>query len=141
MTTVVVRCWRHGRDVRRSRTSEPTSIRWTRPCVYSSECPHDRGLGECPAVEHDTASKCPSSVSPHAIRRGSIAYSLTSDMPDKVVSDRANVSQRVIEQHYDRPTEREKMEQRREYLDNLQPKVPGIGCRVNPSIKSTMWDR
>jgi hypothetical protein len=58
-------------------------------------------------------------VSPHAIRRGSITHSLNSDMPDKVVSDRANVSQRVIEQHYDRRTEREKMEQRREYLDNL----------------------
>jgi hypothetical protein len=40
-------------------------------------------------------------------------------MPDKVVSDRANVSLQVIEQRYDRRTEREKMEQRREYLDNL----------------------
>jgi hypothetical protein len=40
-------------------------------------------------------------------------------MPDKVVSDRANVSQRVIEQYYDRGTEREKMEQRRDYLDDL----------------------
>lgn len=40
-------------------------------------------------------------------------------MPDKVVSDRTNISPRVIEQHYDRRTEREKMEQRREYLDNI----------------------
>lgn len=40
-------------------------------------------------------------------------------MPDKMVSDRANVSPEVIEQHYDRRSEREKMEQRREYLDNF----------------------
>jgi hypothetical protein len=46
-------------------------------------------------------------------------HSLNNDMPDKVVSDRANVSQRVIEQHYDRRTERENMEQRRAYLDDL----------------------
>jgi len=108
---------------RQGRTKKSTLrtyvYRWTRPCAYSSDCPHDRGMGECTAVEHDTASKCPSSVSPHAIRRGSITHSLNRDMPDKVVSDRANVSQRVIELHYDRRTEREKMEQRREYLDNL----------------------
>jgi hypothetical protein len=40
-------------------------------------------------------------------------------MPDKIVSDRANVSQAVIDQHYDRRSEREKMEQRRDYLDDL----------------------
>jgi integrase len=93
--------------------------RWTRPCTYSSECPHDRDLGECDALGHDEASKCPSSVSPHAIRRGSITHRLNSDMPDKVISDRANVTQRVIEQHYDARTEEERMEQRREYLDDL----------------------
>lgn len=32
-------------------------------------------------------------------------------MPDKVVSDRTNVSPEVIESHYDRRSEREKMEQ------------------------------
>jgi site-specific recombinase XerD len=83
------------------------------------ECPHDRDPGDCEATERDAASKCPSSVSPHAIRRGSITHSLNSDMPDRVVSDRANVSPKVIEQHYDRRTEQERMEQRRDYLDNL----------------------
>lgn len=93
--------------------------RWTRPCAYGQECPHDRDPESCEATEPSAASKCQSSVSPHAIRRGSITYSLNSDLPDKVVSDRANVSPEIIEQHYDQRTEREKMEQRRGYLDNL----------------------
>lgn len=88
----------------------------TRPCEYGQECPHDRDPDECEAVNRDSASKCPSSVSPHAVRRGSITDRLRQDVPDKVVSDRANVSPKVIEQHYDRRTEREKMEQRRHYL-------------------------
>jgi integrase len=92
---------------------------WSRPCAVGNECPHDRDPEDCEAVGYRAASKCPSSVSPHAIRRGSITHSLNNDMPDKVVSDRANVSQAVIDQHYDRRTEREKMEQRRDYLDNL----------------------
>lgn len=117
----------HGRRPllasRRGRTNKTTLrkyvYRWSRPCVVSNECPHDRDPEECEAMETGSASKCPSSVSPHAIRRGSITHSLNNKMPDKVVSDRANVSQAVIDQHYDRRTEREKMEQRREYLDDL----------------------
>jgi integrase len=93
--------------------------RFTRPCVYSDTCPHDRNPKECPAMESNSAAACPSSVSPHAIRRGSITHSLNNEMPDKVVSDRANVSQVIIDEHYDRRTEREKMEQRRGYLDYL----------------------
>lgn len=89
----------------------------TRPCSYSNECPHDLDPDQCEAAGSKSASGCPSSVSPHAIRRGSITNRLNNDLPDNVVSDRANVSQVVIEQHYDRRTEREKMEQRREYLD------------------------
>ena len=93
--------------------------RSTRPCMYGQECPHDRDPDECDATHRDAAFECPSSVSPHAIRRGSITHSLNSDMPENATSDRANVSKVVLEQHYDRRTKREKMEQRREYLDDL----------------------
>jgi site-specific recombinase XerD len=93
--------------------------RVTRPCAYGEECPHDRDPESCDATHWDAAFECPSSVSPHAIRRGSITHSLNSDMPENATSDRANVSEMVLEQHYDRRTKREKMEQRREYLDDL----------------------
>ncbi|WP_435186856.1 tyrosine-type recombinase/integrase [Halobellus sp. EA9] len=93
--------------------------KWTQPCRYDGECPHDRDPMNCEARPRNHTSKCPDSLNPHAIRRGSITHSLNNDMPDKVVSDRANVSPEVIEQHYDRRSEREKMEQRRDYLDDL----------------------
>ncbi|WP_459192051.1 tyrosine-type recombinase/integrase [Halosimplex sp. J119] len=93
--------------------------KWTQPCRYTGECPHERDPMDCEARPRNHSSKCPSSLNPHAIRRGSITHSLNNDMPDKVVSDRANVSSEVIEQHYDRRSEREKMEQRRGYLDDL----------------------
>jgi site-specific recombinase XerD len=92
---------------------------WTRPCAIGDECPEDRDPETCNAADYGCASQCPESVSPHAIRRGGITYSLNNDIPKNVVSDRANVSPEVLDQHYDRRSEREKMEQRREYLDNL----------------------
>lgn len=92
---------------------------YTRPCVLSGECPHDRDVDSCEARTRGTASKCPSSVSPHAVRRGSITHWLKQDVPVRVVGDRANVSTEVLDQHYDRRTERERMEQRREFIDSV----------------------
>lgn len=92
---------------------------YTRPCVVTGECPHDRTQSECSATDHGGSSKCPSSVSPHALRRGGITHALTNDWPRTAVSNRANVSEAVLEKHYDQRTEREKMEQRRDYLDDL----------------------
>jgi hypothetical protein len=40
-------------------------------------------------------------------------------VPEQVVSARANVSMAVLDEHYDRRTEREKMEQRRKYLNQI----------------------
>ena len=93
---------------------------YTRPCVYADTCPDGRDLDTCEAAQyHKDASKCPDSVSPHAVRRGSITHWLQRDVPMRTISDRANVSPDVLDQHYDRRSEREKMEQRRRYLDNV----------------------
>jgi site-specific recombinase XerD len=93
--------------------------RVTRPCFYTSECPHDRDIEDCEAADYNSASKCPSSISPHAFRRGGITHHLTNDVPKHVVSGRANVSTGVLEKHYDQRSEKEQMENRREYLDNI----------------------
>ncbi|ELZ88250.1 integrase domain-containing protein SAM domain-containing protein [Haloferax elongans ATCC BAA-1513] len=93
--------------------------RGTRPCEIGIECPHSRSPETCAATKYDEASKCPSSRSPHAIRRGGITYALNQGWPKPAVSDRANVSEGVLEKHYDQRTEQEKMEQRRQYLSNL----------------------
>lgn len=92
----------------------------TRPCTYGAACPHDRNPTTCEATEERyQASKCPSSVSPHAVRRGSITHWLREDAPQPAISDRANVSADVLDQHYDERTAKEKMEQRRRFLENI----------------------
>ncbi|ACV10299.1 integrase family protein [Halorhabdus utahensis DSM 12940] len=109
----------HGRA--HKTTVRETVYRWTRPCQYVSECPHGRQQDSCEAVKGNrkTASKCPSSVSPHAIRRGSITHHLSEDVPEKVVSDRMNVGQEVLDMHYDQRSEEVKVEQRRDYLEGV----------------------
>ncbi|WP_321166791.1 tyrosine-type recombinase/integrase [Salinigranum halophilum] len=92
----------------------------TRPCGFTGECPHNQEISDCQAaIDRSEAFACPSSVSPHAVRRGAITHWLNSDVPEPVVGARANVSTAVLDEHYDRRTEREKMEQRRRYLNQV----------------------
>ena len=99
------------------RVHRNTMRRWS----YQLTCPSF--VGESTDCECNTNSKqayrCDETVSPHGIRRGSITHFLRNGLPEKVVSDRANVSQEVLDKHYDKRTDFEKMEQRRGYLDNL----------------------
>lgn len=91
--------------------------KWSRPCAVGAECPHDRDPDECDAANDiDLASKCPSSVTPHPIRRGYITRLLKADVSMEVVSDRCNVSPVVIDEHYDVRTDDEKMRQRQAVL-------------------------
>ncbi len=89
----------------------------TCPCTYTNECPHGRTISECEATERkDQASKCPSSLYPHAFRRGSITHHLREDMPKHLVSDRMDVNSETLDKHYDTRSDKERMNQRRDYL-------------------------
>ena len=91
--------------------------KWSRPCAVGAKCPHDRDPTACDAANDlDQASKCPSSVTPHPIRRGYITRLLKAGVSVEVVSDRCNVSPVVIDEHYDVRTEGEKMRQRQDVL-------------------------
>lgn len=101
-------------------TVRRTVYRLTRPCVYAKECPENREIETCDAAqEYDIASQCPETVSPHDIRRGALTHMLRNDVPQQVVSDRCDVSPDILDKHYNQMTEREKMEQRRDYLDSI----------------------
>jgi hypothetical protein len=90
--------------------------RLTRPCVIGEPCPHDYDPDTCEFARHDRASGCPSSVSPHAIRTGSITALRDSGTPREVVSDRGDVSEKILEKHYDQASKRQRMRRRKEYV-------------------------
>ncbi|MFC7249287.1 tyrosine-type recombinase/integrase [Halomicroarcula sp. GCM10025324] len=98
----------------RGRISRPSMRRivytLTAPCYLDKSCP------DC---NDGSTKKCPEAVNPHAIRRGSITHFLTRDVPVEIVSDRMDVSRKVIDKHYDQRSEEVKVEQRRRYLDNI----------------------
>lgn len=97
-----------------------TCYKWSRPCKFGQSCPHGRNTAECSAaIRGSKSSTCPSSESSHAFRRGGITHYLSQSVPQDVVSERADVSADVLEAHYDERSEKGKMEQRREYLDQM----------------------
>jgi len=105
----------HGRAA--TSTIQRTVYRVTQPCVYSNKCPHGREIDSCEAANVNHASKCPSSVSPHPVRRGSITEWLNDGNPKRLLADRMDVSEGILDKHYDARTERDKRELRYERLD------------------------
>lgn len=89
----------------------------TRPCEWG-DCPHDRQPVECDAAKRiEYASKCPSTVYPHAVRRGAISHMLRSGVPKPVVVDRVDVSGSVLDEHYNTLEEEERADRRRTYFE------------------------
>jgi len=88
----------------------------SQPCRYSTDCPHEREIPGCKARKRDHFSKCPLSVYPHSIRSGAVTAHLNEDIPKEIVSERANMSEGVLDQHYDERTEEQKRERREKYL-------------------------
>lgn len=107
----------HGRV--NTQTLRKYSYQITRPCELGKPCPHNRDPETCEANSYSSASKCPDSKSPHTWRRGHITHLLRQDTPKAVVSDRVNASPDILDKHYNEMSEKEKMDQRRDYLENI----------------------
>jgi site-specific recombinase XerD len=84
----------------------------TVPCLHS-DCPHGNEPTTCKFLDYSKASQCPSSRSPHQVRTGSITWQLNRSIPIEVVAERVNTSVRTLKRHYDQPTKREELEERR----------------------------
>lgn len=118
----------HGREplitTRYGRPTGDTIYKWvnmaTQPCEYGRECPHDRDPKTCEAnTTNGYPSRCPSSRSPHGIRRGSITHHLTYGTSPEVASERMDVSLEILYKHYDARDEREKMNVRKDNLPDI----------------------
>jgi len=93
--------------------------RATQPCERTGNCPHnEEDTKGCSYRSADSASQCPSSVSPHAIRRSSITMFLDADVEKDVVSGRCNVSRKRLDEHYDARSEEQKRARRQRQLDD-----------------------
>lgn len=110
----------HGREpLFTSQAGRPTigTIRsWmyvaTQPCI-ARECPHGTRRPRCEYVPRDQASGCPSTRSPHPIRRGSITWQRNLGLSAETVAERAAATPSVIRRYYDDPEFGDELERRR----------------------------
>jgi integrase len=86
---------------------------WTRPCAIGRKCPYEKNPDECEARRNNWAFKCPDSLSCHPVRKGYITAELKAGVPKAVVSERCDVSEAIMDKHYDFRTEAEKRKARR----------------------------
>ncbi|MFC7133745.1 MULTISPECIES: tyrosine-type recombinase/integrase [Salinibaculum] len=108
----------HGRMHRRYLPKRVYRV--TCPCEHGQECPSGKDPSECEyTASYDASVGCPHNTRPHDVRRGSITHWLKQDVPERVVSDRMNVSQDTLDRHYDKRTEEERADLRRQYLDDV----------------------
>lgn len=108
----------NGRMTRQNAYKDFTAL--SRPCELRDECPHNRDIPDCDAASKKSkAWDCPSTTTLHAIRRGSITYHLNQGWPVDAVSERCDVSRRILEKHYDVRTEEDKRHAREGHMDSL----------------------
>lgn len=117
---------RAGRDpfwtTNQGRATLTTLRNWlysaTIPCRHSG-CPHDKDPRTCEWTSRNEAYQCPSSRSPHQIRTGSITWQLNRGMSWATVGERVNSDPDTLRRYYDKASERDKLERRRDELDKL----------------------
>jgi integrase len=107
-------------------TIRNTSYFATVPCRVR-DCPHGKERVSCEWYAMSQAYGCPSSVSPHPVRSGSIMWQLNRGLRADVVSERVNASVDVIDRYYDMVNQLDEFRKRREqHLDKL-----GFGDTTN----------
>lgn len=106
-------CARQGRPA--ASTIQSWIYQATLPCVYRP-CPHGKERQTCAWTRRDTASKCPSSRSPHQVRSGSITWQLNRGLSFEAVGERVNSDPQTLKRYYDKASEEEKLETRRRHL-------------------------
>lgn len=108
----------YGRVTRQRAYKDYTAL--SRPCVTTGDCPHNKDIDTCKAAQSkDQATQCPSSLSLHPIRRGSITYHINQGWPKEKLSERVDVSVEVLNKHYDARTEEKEREGRNKFMDLL----------------------
>ncbi|MFB6187651.1 MAG: tyrosine-type recombinase/integrase [Halobacteriaceae archaeon] len=109
--------------------------RMTQPCRYGKGCPHDKDPADCEARNNnDRLSRCPDCVSPHPVRRGGICHQLNQGVTKEMICERADVSRKVLNKHYDLRTKEEARKQRREAL---RESLDGYGDDLESSKQET----
>ncbi|MGB9953416.1 hypothetical protein ACOZ4F_13590 [Haloarcula marismortui] len=58
-------------------------------------------------------------ISPHALRRGYVTEALNAGQPKEVTADRVDMTNEILEKHYDKATKNEQMERREDYLKDI----------------------
>ena len=102
---------------------------WTRPCVIGMECPYGRDPNECDAAKRNNwAYRCPDTLSTHPIRKGYITAELKTGVPKMLLSERCDVSEEILDKHYDHRTEQEKMKARRIAMEMSHKLNPRYGA-------------
>ena len=113
--------------------------RITQPCGYGEDCPHTMDPDECEARNaNDLLSQCPTAVSPHPVRRGGICHQLKKGVPKDLICERADVSRKVLNKHYDLRTKEEARQQRRnelrKHLDGYEQPVQKTPTTIQEQV-------
>ncbi len=113
-------------------------IRISQPCKYGLSCPNDVYPDNCTAAQENRyLSQCPFSRSPHPIRRGRIIHQIKEGVSKATICERADVSRKVLDKHYDLRTKEEARRQRREELKSvLNDYEYNDGSQVVPEAES-----
>jgi site-specific recombinase XerC len=119
--------------------------RITQPCQHGGDCPEELNPNTCVARnDNNKLSRCPVNTSPHPVRRGGICHQLNQGVPKQIICERADVSRRVLNRHYDLRTKQEAREQRRQklqkHLDGYRNSDAGDRVSGIRGVKSRLAD-